>query len=106
MDGERDRSRPPAGPANGTARFDAVQERHCQIENGNVGGQLAGKAGRLAPVRGLRHDLESLAFQERSDSLADDDVVVGEKNPAAYDRRKGTDASSSVPPPGRDMRSS
>src|SRR5437870_1821183 len=60
---------------------EAVQQRHRQIEPGDVGGELRDHPDRRVAVVRLALNPEPLALQERPNALAEDPVIIGQENP-------------------------
>lgn len=64
-----------------TSRVDAVQERHGEIQQGDVWMEILRKPDCLATVARLADDVVPGLRQEVAYALANDDMVVGEQNP-------------------------
>ena len=63
-------------------RFDAVQQRHRHVENGDVGLVLFGQPHRLAAVARFRDHLPVRPLLEQlAQPLPDDGVIIGEEDP-------------------------
>ena len=68
--------------------FDAIEERHRDVENRDVGGVLLSQSDGLASVARLGDHLPVRAFlQHLAQALADQRVVISQENPKghAYD---------------------
>src|SRR3954470_10295929 len=85
--------------ANAPDGLDAVDARHDEVHERDVGRQARHRLHRLLAVRGLPHDLDVvLEGQEGAQALADDGVVVGDE----HADHRGTSSTTVVPAPGRE----
>ena len=84
MHAENEHARVREAPGDLPRRLDAVQERHGDVEDRHVRLVLLGKAHGFTAVARLGHDLPVGAlFEHLAEALANDSVIVGEKNPEA-----------------------
>jgi hypothetical protein len=58
--------------------INAVQGRHADIEQCKVGSQFAAKFDSLQSVRCLPNNIETLVFQNGTQTVPDNRVIVGE----------------------------
>jgi hypothetical protein len=85
--------------------FDAVPAGHADVDEADVGPELAGEADGLAPVGGLGDHVDAgLGLEDEAQPAADHRLVVGEQDPDAHaplPAAKGSVAPTAQPPPGR-----
>ena len=65
-------------------RAQSVQERHPEIQDGDVRAALLRRADRLAAVGDLRGHGESFPLQQGPQALPNDQVVIGEENSSRH----------------------
>jgi hypothetical protein len=80
--GEDDDGRDPRGH-DLLRRRDAVQHRHLDVEDDEVGAQLAGQPHRGLAVAGLAADREALLLEHLLEVEPDEGLVLGEQHPGA-----------------------
>ena len=61
----------------------AVEDRHAQVDDDDVGLQLLGHGDRVGPVAALADDLEAGLLQQVPQRLPEPGVVVGQQHPGA-----------------------
>jgi hypothetical protein len=62
-------------------RFDAIEQRHRDIENGDVGLELGGEANCLPPIAGLANHLPARLFlQNLPEAISEQRVIVSEED--------------------------
>src|SRR5260221_1494193 len=103
MPGGGDRSSKRAVFSDEPPRLDPVLDRHPEVQKDHLGLEIAGQAARLLTGRGLADDLIAVPLEQRAEALTEEGVIVGDDDPAAYDRLQGDKiATSFVPRPGAD----
>ena len=74
-----------AGSGDGPGDFAAVLAGHADVDEADVGPQLAGEADGLGPVGGLGDHIDAgLVFEDEAQPAADHGLVVGEQDPDAH----------------------
>src|SRR5215470_8994212 len=84
MHRQQDRARPRADLQDLARGVEPIQERHREVEHGDVRATLSGLTQRLLAVPGLGDDRVAFALQQSLESLPDDCVVVSEENPIRH----------------------
>jgi len=64
--------------------LEAVEERHRDVEHGNVGLELANQLYACAPVRSLADHFDALPLEQRLEALSQDHVVIRQHNPRRH----------------------
>jgi hypothetical protein len=64
-------------------RVQAVEDRHAQVDDDDVGLQLPGHGDRVGPVAALADDLEAGLLQQVPQRRPEAGVVVGQQHPGA-----------------------
>ncbi len=86
--------------------FDAVEQRHGDVQHRYIGRMLLGQGHGFAAVRSFRYHLKSgLAFEQKAEAAADDLMIVGQQNAdrahaAPHPLRRGSMIEMVVPRPG------
>jgi hypothetical protein len=92
------------GVGEGPGDLDAVLARHADVDEADVGPELAGEADRLGPVGSLGDHFDvGLVLEDQAQAAADHRLVVGEQNPDAHAfllAGSGSVAATTQPPSG------
>jgi hypothetical protein len=81
-------------------RLDAVQDRHLDVDQRDVGQVRHGERDRLTAVRGLGYHLDVvLGVQQRPEAGPDQGLIIGEQYPDHESTPNGSSARTRNPPP-------
>ena len=64
--------------------IETVQERHGEVKDGHVGPKLPREPRSLVPVVRLADDVKRLALEERSQALAEEQMIIGQQDPKRH----------------------